>query len=80
LEPVKPEWIIGVAQQPPIPWIGNLRLALPFVVNPLTTASDQYQRFPIFNVNRLLLVPDLIAMWGASQQVQNSLLTHFNYN
>ncbi|MGA3359629.1 MAG: hypothetical protein ABSC87_05410 [Halobacteriota archaeon] len=51
VEPVKPEWIIGVAQQPPIPWIGNLRLALPFVINPLTTASDQYQRFPIFNFN-----------------------------
>jgi signal peptidase len=28
LEPVKPEWIIGVAQYR-VPWIGNLRLALP---------------------------------------------------
>jgi len=32
VEPVKPEWIIGVAQQPAIPWIGNLRLALPSVI------------------------------------------------
>jgi hypothetical protein len=37
LEPVKPEWIIGVAQQPAIPWIGELRLALPSVV----LVSDQ---------------------------------------
>jgi signal peptidase len=28
LEPVKPEWIIGVAQYR-VPWIGNLRLAVP---------------------------------------------------
>jgi signal peptidase len=37
LEPVKPEWIIGVAQQPAIPWIGELRLALPSMV----LVSDQ---------------------------------------
>jgi signal peptidase len=28
LEPVKPEWIVGVAQYR-VPWIGNLRLAFP---------------------------------------------------
>jgi signal peptidase len=39
VEPVKPEWIIGVAQYR-VPWIGNLRLALPSVVNPLFTVSD----------------------------------------
>jgi signal peptidase I len=37
VEPVKPEWIIGVAQQPAIPWIGNLRLALPIFVTPQVT-------------------------------------------
>jgi signal peptidase I len=41
VEPVKPEWIIGVAQQPAIPWIGNLRLALPTVINPLIPVSDE---------------------------------------
>ena len=44
LEPVKPEWIIGVAQQPAIPWIGDLRLALPSVV----LISDQYCGTQIF--------------------------------
>jgi signal peptidase len=44
LEPVKPEWIIGVAQQPAIPWIGDLRLALPSVV----LVSDQYCGTQIF--------------------------------
>jgi signal peptidase I len=39
VEPVKPEWIIGVAQYR-VPEIGNLRLALPNVVNPLLTVSD----------------------------------------
>ena len=38
LEPVKLEWIVGVAQQPAIPWLGELRLALPSVV----LVSDEY--------------------------------------
>jgi signal peptidase len=44
LEPVKPEWIIGVAQQPAIPWLGELRLALPSVV----LVSDQHCGTQIF--------------------------------
>jgi len=39
VEPVKTEWIIGVAQYK-VPWVGNLRLALPYVINPLYTISD----------------------------------------
>lgn len=50
VEPVKPEWIIGVAQQPAIPWIGNLRLALPTVITPLITVSDEGQSVPIFSL------------------------------
>ena len=48
VEPVKPEWIIGVAQQPAIPWIGNLRLALPTVINPLIQypMNTGISRFP----------------------------------
>jgi signal peptidase len=48
VEPVKPEWIIGVAQQPAIPWIGNLRLALPTVITPLVKVSAARQNIPIF--------------------------------
>jgi len=44
LEPVKPEWIIGVAQQPAIPWLGDLRLALPSVV----LVPDEYCGTQIF--------------------------------
>lgn len=47
IEPVKPEWIIGVAQEPAIPWIGNLRLALPTVINPLITISDEYRNISV---------------------------------
>jgi len=43
IEPVKPEWIIGVAQQPAIPLIGNLRLALDTIISPLITISQEYK-------------------------------------
>ncbi|MGZ4891838.1 MAG: hypothetical protein ACXV2B_06225, partial [Halobacteriota archaeon] len=57
VEPVKPEWIIGVAQQPAIPWIGNLRLALPTVITPLVTVSDVGQSIPIFCLTAASLFP-----------------------
>jgi signal peptidase len=41
VEPVKPDWIIGVAQQPAIPWIGNLRLALPTFITSLAKVSAE---------------------------------------
>jgi signal peptidase len=51
VEPVKPEWIVGVAQQPPIPWVGNLRLALPTVTSPLNTVSEAWHSTSIFHLN-----------------------------
>ncbi len=44
LDPVKPEWIIGVAHEPAIPWLGELRLALPSVI----LVSDEYCGTQIF--------------------------------
>jgi signal peptidase I len=50
VEPVKPEWIIGVSQQPAIPWIGNLRIALPTVITPLVKVSAGCQNISIFSL------------------------------
>ena len=62
VEPVKPEWIIGVAQQPAIPWIGNLRLALPTVINPLNTISDEYWNIPISSLSNSFTLSSLNAL------------------
>ncbi|MGZ4863610.1 MAG: S26 family signal peptidase [Halobacteriota archaeon] len=51
VEPVKPEWIIGVAQQPAIPWIGNLRLALDTVISPLITIPQEYKIVSVSNLS-----------------------------
>ncbi len=50
IEPVKPEWIIGVAKFS-LPWIGNLRLALPTVINPLITISDEYRSIAVSSLS-----------------------------
>ncbi|MGA7075988.1 MAG: S26 family signal peptidase [Halobacteriota archaeon] len=49
VEPVKPEWIIGVAQYR-VPLIGNLRLSLPTVITPLVKVSAECQSMPIFSL------------------------------
>jgi signal peptidase len=62
VEPVKPEWIIGVAQQPAIPWIGNLRLALPAVITPLVTVSAGCQNTPILRLTDSFTLSSLNAL------------------
>jgi signal peptidase len=62
VEPVKPEWIIGVAQQPAIPWIGNLRLALPTVINPLITISDENRTISVSSLSDSLALSSLNAL------------------
>ena len=42
IQPVKPEWIIGIAVAR-VPGLGYFRLALPTVVNPLLTAPDIFR-------------------------------------
>jgi signal peptidase len=64
IEPVKPEWIIGVAQQPAIPWIGNLRLALDTVISPLITISQEYKSFSISSLNDGFALSSLNALRG----------------
>lgn len=62
VEPVKPEWIIGVSQQPAIPWIGNLRLALPTVITPLVTVSAGCQNIPILSLTDSFTLSSLNAL------------------
>jgi signal peptidase I len=62
VEPVKPEWIIGVSQQPAIPWIGNLRLALPAVITPLVTVSAGCQNTPILRLTDSFTLSSLNAL------------------
>jgi signal peptidase len=62
VEPVKPEWIIGVAQQPAIPLIGNLRLALPTVINPLITISDECRNISVSSLSNSLALSSLNAL------------------
>jgi signal peptidase len=61
VEPVKQEWIIGVAKLS-VPWIGNLRLALPNVINPLVTTSDQYRNISISSLNNSFTLSSLNAL------------------
>jgi signal peptidase len=62
VEPVKPEWIIGVAQQPAIPWIGNLRLALPTGINALITISDEYRNISVSSLSNSFALSSLNAL------------------
>jgi signal peptidase len=62
VEPVKPEWIIGVAQQPAIPWIGNLRLALPTVINPTITISNVYGDISVSSLSNSFALSSLNAL------------------
>jgi signal peptidase len=61
VEPVKPEWIIGVATLR-VPEIGNLRLALPTVINPLITISDEYRDISVSSLSNSLSYSSLNAL------------------
>jgi signal peptidase len=74
VEPVKPEWIIGVAQQPAIPWIGNLRLALPAVITPLVTVSAGFQNIPILSLTDSFTLSSLNALRGCEGFIAGSKL------
>ncbi|MEI7826992.1 MAG: signal peptidase I [Euryarchaeota archaeon] len=55
IEPVKKEWIIGVAKLS-VPWIGHLRLALPTVITPIVKVPAECltDSFTLSRLNPLL--------------------------
>jgi len=74
VEPVKPEWIIGVAQQPAIPWIGNLRLAFPAVISPLITISHEYKSVSVSSLSDSFALSSLNALGGCGDFLAASKL------
>lgn len=61
VEPVKPEWVIGVATLR-VPEIGNLRLALPTGINALITISDEYRNISVSSLSNGFTLSSLNAL------------------
>jgi signal peptidase I len=73
VEPVKPEWIIGVATLR-VPEIGNLRLALPAGINPSITISDEYRNISVSSLNNSFTLSSLDALRVCGGSVAGSKL------
>jgi signal peptidase I len=73
VEPVKPEWIIGVAKFS-LPWIGNLRLAFPTIISPLITMSNEYKGVSVSRMNDRFALSSLNALRGCGDFLAASKL------